>query len=84
MLISVAAAQEPALPKLLRFEVSPFLGYRTTVSFPIDPHVQGTNPRVVLDASPSYGVALGLRINEDDLVELRWASSHGEIPVRRS
>jgi hypothetical protein len=73
MLLSVASAQEPALPKPLRFEVAPFIGYRTSISFPIDPHVQGTNPQVVLDESPSFGAAFGFRIHDDDLVELRWA-----------
>jgi hypothetical protein len=29
------------------------MGYRTSMSFPVEPHVTGTNPRVVLDASPS-------------------------------
>ena len=41
------------------------------------------NPRVVLDASPTYGVSFGMRLmNEDDLVEMRWARQdsyvHGE------
>jgi hypothetical protein len=43
------------------------------MSFPIEPHVQGTNPRVVFDASPSYGFAFGVRIREDDVIEVRWA-----------
>jgi hypothetical protein len=73
LLTGSTLAQEQPLSRPPRFEVSPFLGYRTSISFPIDPHVQGTNPRVVLDASPSYGAAVGFRINEDDLVELRWA-----------
>jgi hypothetical protein len=79
MLLSVSAAQELPLPRPPRFEVSPFLGYRTSISFPIDPHVQGTNPRVVLDAGPSYGAALGFRINEDDLVELRWGRQDSHL-----
>ena len=67
------SAQQPE-PKPLRFEFTPFLGYRTSLSFPVEPHVTGMNPRVVLDASPSYGVSFGMRLkNEDDLVEIRWA-----------
>ena len=66
----VLSAQQPE-PKPLRFEFTPFLGYRTSMSFPVEPHVIGMNPRVVLDASPSYGVSFGMRLkNEDDLVEI--------------
>ena len=60
--------------KIPRFDFTPFIGYRTSMSFPLDPHVTGTNPRVVLDASPSYGASLGMRLRaEEDLVEIRWA-----------
>jgi hypothetical protein len=70
---ALSAQQQPE-PKPLRFDFTPFIGYRTSMSFPIEPHVTGTNPSVVLDASPSYGVSFGVRLrNEDDLVEIRWA-----------
>lgn len=67
------SAQEPSGPKFLRFDFTSFLGYRTSVTFPVDPQVTGKNPRVVLDASPSYGVSFGVRPREEDLVEVRWA-----------
>src|SRR5438045_1656671 len=71
---SALSAQQQPEPKPLRFDFTPFIGYRTSMSFPIEPHVTGMNPRVVLDASPSYGVSFGVRLkNEDDLVEVRWA-----------
>jgi hypothetical protein len=67
-------AQQQTEPKPLRFDFTPFIGYRTSMSFPVDPHVTGTNPRAVLDASPSYGVSFGMRLRaEEDLVEIRWA-----------
>ena len=69
----VLTGQEQPEPKPLRFDFTPFAGYRTSMSFGVEPHVSGTNPRVVLDASPSYGAAFGFRIHEDDLVEVRWA-----------
>jgi len=70
---AVNAQEQPEL-KLPRFDFTPFIGYRTSMSFPLDPHVTGTNPRVVLDASPSYGASLGMRLRaEEDLVEIRWA-----------
>jgi len=73
MISPILAAQEPNLPKDPLFDLTPLIGYRTSISFPIEPHVQGTNPRVVLDASPSYGLAFGLRIRDDDVIEARWA-----------
>jgi len=70
---ALSAQQQPE-PKPLRFDFTPFIGYRTSMSFPIEPHVTGTNPGVVLDASPSYGASFGVRLlNEDDLVEIRRA-----------
>jgi DNA-binding NarL/FixJ family response regulator len=45
------------------------------MGFPVDPHVTGINPRVILEASSSYGVSFGFRFkNEDVLVEIRWAA----------
>ena len=71
---STLIAQQQLEPKPLRFDFTPFIGYRTSLSFPVEPHVTGMNPRVVLDASPSYGGSLGMRLkDEDDLVEVRWA-----------
>jgi hypothetical protein len=80
---SVLRAQQQLESKPLRFDLTPFIGYRTSMSFPVDPHVSGTNPRFVLDASPSYGASFGMRLNnEADLVEARWARQdtyiHGE------
>ena len=68
-------AQRPPEPKPLRFDFTPFVGYRTIMSFPIEPHVSGTNPRVVIDAGPSYGFSFGVRLTgrEEDLIEVRWA-----------
>src|SRR6476660_4976879 len=71
---SALSAQQQPEPRPLRFDLTPFIGYRSSISFPVEPHVSGMNPRVILDASPSYGVSLGMRLaNEGDLVEMRWA-----------
>lgn len=69
------SAQEAPEPTPLRYDFTPFVGYRTSMSFPIEPHVTGMNPRVIVDASPSYGMSFGLRLPErdEDLVEVRWA-----------
>ena len=67
-----ARAQQESELKPLRFDFTGFVGYRTSMSFPVEPHVAGTNPRVVVDASPSYGVSFGIRSREEDLIEVRW------------
>lgn len=73
------SAQEQAEQKPLRFDFSAFVGYRTSMSLSIEPHVSGTNPRLVLDASPSYGASFGVRLREDGLVEVRWARQDSYI-----
>lgn len=73
VLCPMPGAQEQTEPKFLRFDVTPFFGYRTSMTFPVEPHVTGMTPRVVLDASPSYGISFGVRPREEDLVEVRWA-----------
>src|SRR5581483_5687424 len=64
------------------FHFSPFLGYRTSMTFPLMPSVTRTNPRIVIDGNPSYGTSFGVRLREEDLVEVRWARQdsyiHGE------
>jgi hypothetical protein len=72
-LLPALRAQQQAEPKPLRFDFTAFMGYRTSMSFPVEPQVTGMNPRVVVDASPSYGVSFSVRLREEDLVEVRWA-----------
>jgi hypothetical protein len=72
-LLPVLRAQQQPESKPLRFDFTAYVGYRTSMSFPVEPHVTGTNPRVVMDASPSYGASFGVRLREEDLVEVRWA-----------
>lgn len=74
-----ASAQSQAEPKPLRFDVAAFIGYRTSMSFPVEPHVTGMNPRVVVDAGPSYGASFGVRLREEDLVEVRWARQDSHL-----
>ena len=69
---STLAAQEGESTGL-RFDLSSFLGYRTSMSFPIEPQVTNIGPRVVVEASPSYGFSFGARPREEDLIEVRWA-----------
>jgi hypothetical protein len=76
---ALSAQQQQPEPKPLRFDFTPFVGYRTGMSFPIEPHVTGTNPHFALDARPSYGVSFGVRLEEDGFVEIRWARQDSYI-----
>jgi hypothetical protein len=73
------AGQQQSEPKSFRFDFTPFVGYRTSMTLPIEPHVAGTNPRVIIDASPSYGASFGMRPREEDVVEVRWARQDSSI-----
>lgn len=80
LLISgVAAAQEQ--PKTLRFDLTPLVGYRTDIILDTQPQFAGSRVRAVLEASPSYGVALGMRLDEENLVEFRWARQDTHVHV---
>src|SRR5579864_8814608 len=69
--LTLTAQQQPE-PKPLRFDFTAFPGYRTSMSFPVEPHVTGMNPRAVLYAGPSYGISFGVRLHaEEDLIEIR-------------
>jgi hypothetical protein len=79
---SALRAQQPTELDSPRFDLTPLLGYRTPMSFQIEPHVSGTDPRVVFDANPSYGFAFGGHINDEDLVEFRWTRQDSHIHAK--
>jgi len=64
---------EQTQTKPLRFDLTPLVGYRSNMTFPTAQGTQELGPRLVLDAKPSYGIAIGRRLNEEQLVEIRWA-----------
>jgi hypothetical protein len=72
-LFSQITADEQSGTKPLRFDVTPLIGYRTIMNFPIG---QQQGPGLILDAKPSYGLAVGMRLNEEDLIEIRWARQY--------
>jgi hypothetical protein len=43
------------------------------MTFPTGHDAQEPAPRLILDAKPSYGIAFGVRLDEENLVEIRWA-----------
>jgi len=70
---SLLGAQTVDSAKLLRFDVSALVGYRTSISFSSQPSSGEVSSNLLLDPSLSYGIAFGARIDEDNLVEFRWA-----------
>ena len=69
--------QKPIKP--LRFDVTPLIGYRTIITFPTGQDVQHQGFGLILDAKPSYGVAVGMRLDEEDLIEFRWARQYSYV-----
>jgi hypothetical protein len=82
------AAQAQTQTKPLRFDFSVLGGYRTNVNFtgPEDPTAEpkSATPRIVIDPSPSYGFAFGARINEEDLIEVRWARMNSTMRLEQN
>jgi hypothetical protein len=82
----IASSQvSPDGQKPLRFDVTPLVGYRTIMSFPTgESGLVGSTPHLILDASPSYGMAAGARLDEEDLIEFRWARQDTHIHLEGS
>ena len=77
------AATDPSQTKPLRIDVTPLIGYRTSMTFSAGQNGVATSD-LHLDASPSYGVAAGVRLDEEDLVEFRWARQDTHIHLAGS
>jgi hypothetical protein len=77
--VELSGQDNPNVPKLLRFDVTPLVGYRSSITFPTTQLVQGQPTNAVLSQKPSYGFAVGVRLNEEDLIEVRWARQASDI-----
>jgi hypothetical protein len=77
-----AAGQGHFESKLWSFDVTPQVGYRTTMSFTAEPGIDGATPRLVVDSNPSYGVAFGVRYNDEDVIEFRWARQETRLHIQ--
>ena len=66
--------------KSLRFDLTP-VGYRTIMSFPTG---HPPSPHLTLAAKPSYGAAVGVRLDELNLIELRWARQDTHVHLNGS
>jgi len=75
-------AQDADEVKFRRFDFTPLVSYRGGMNFPIEPNLQGSTPKVVLNASLAYGIAFGVRIREDDVIEFRWTRQNSYARVQ--
>jgi hypothetical protein len=64
-------AQDPSESKPGLFDLTPLASYRSQMSVTFESSIPGSSSRVVLDASPAYGFALGIRIREQDVIEMK-------------
>lgn len=78
-LISQTGVDQQTDNNPLRIDITPLYGYRTSMSFPTVQNIQRAGPNLVLTAKPSYGGAFGWRLNEEDLIELRWTRQNANV-----
>ena len=62
-------------------EVTPLFGYRTTINFTAEPGIEGVAPKVVVASNPAYGIAVGFRAHDEDVVEFRWSRQQTRLRV---
>jgi len=67
------AAQDQSQKWLNRVEITPLASYWGGVHLPVQANFQGDNREVILDAGPSFGLALGMRLQDENAIELRWS-----------
>jgi hypothetical protein len=83
-LASQAAPDQQTQSKPLRFDLTPLVGYRTSMAFPTGQNTQEPSPSLILGAGPSYGMAVGVRLDEEDLIEFRWARQDTDVHLEDS
>jgi hypothetical protein len=81
-LVSQDRSDEENRAKPLRIDVNPFVGYRTSIDFPTVQNAQGLGSNVTFDAKPSYGLAVGRRLDEEDLIEIRWSRQKSNVHLQ--
>lgn len=67
--------------KPLRFDLTLLVGYRTSMLFPTG---HPPRPHLVLAAKPGYGMSVGVRLDEENLIEFRWARQNSHFHIRGS
>jgi len=77
-------SQDLPEPATSRFEISPLVSYRSHFRLPIETGIEGVNPKVILDASPGFGIGLGVRLNSSNLIEVVWSRQDSYARVENS
>jgi hypothetical protein len=65
----------------LRFDLTPLVGYRTYLGFPTG---HPPSSHLILSGGLSYGMSAGVRLDEENLVEFRWARQDTHVHLRGS
>jgi hypothetical protein len=76
-----AADHQQTEDRLPRFDVVPLVGYRTIMKFPTG---HEPSPGLILGARPSYGIAIGVRLDDENLIEFRWARQDTQVHLEGS
>ncbi len=74
-------AQDNSESKPGLFDLTPLASYRSQMSVTFESSVPGRSSRVVLDASPAYGFAFGIRIREQDVIEMKWSRQYSKVEI---
>lgn len=77
--VDLVGQDNPNQPKPLRFDVTPLFGYRSSIAFPTTQSLPAQGTSAVLSETPSYGLAAGIRLDEEDLIEVRWARQGSDV-----
>jgi hypothetical protein len=67
--------------KPLRFDLTPLVGYRSYLGFPTG---HPPSPHLILDGGLSYGMSVGVHLDEENLIELRWVRQDTQVHLRGS
>jgi len=78
------AAQDSSEFRPGRFDFTTLVGYRSGMTFTVEPSLPGTSSRVAFAASPAYGFALGVRVREGNVVEFRWSRQDSNFEIADS
>jgi len=75
---SVALAAQPQPPADHRFELQPFVGYRTGGSFDLDaPDATGLD----IESSMSYGFTFGYVLNASQQIDFLWSRQETDLDI---
>lgn len=75
------SAQDQSQKWLTRLEVTPLASYWGGVRLPVQSNFQGDNREIALDAGPSYGFALGMHLQDQNAIELRWSTQNSSAHI---